>query len=223
VHIDLIETLRCPRPHEESWLVATFDRMVGRRIADGTLGCPICHASYPIVGGIARLEDDGPPARAAAGTSGARPRPADGGDAPLRLAALLALAEGGGLAVLSGTWAREAAGVAELVPDVHLLLLDPVGWDRPLEESAETISVVVAGGRLPIAAAAARGVALDARHADAAMLGTASRALRDGGRLVAPAASRLPEGISELVRDASVWVGERRAAPRLVPLGRAGR
>ena len=36
---------------------------------------------------------------------------------------------------------------------------------------------------------------------------------RVGGRLVAPAESRVPEGVRELVRDDVVWVGERLALP----------
>jgi uncharacterized protein YbaR (Trm112 family) len=223
VHIDLLETLRCPRPHEESWLVATFDRMVGRQVAEGTLGCPVCRATFPIVGGVARFDDEAPPGRAVTEAPATPSSSLEGGDDPLRLAALLALAEGGGLAVLSGSWAREAAGVAEIVPDVHLLLLDPVGWDRRVEESAETISVVLAAGRLPIAPASARGVALDDRHAGSGMMDAAARALRAGGRLVAPVESALPEGVSELVRDDAVRVGERREVPRFVPLGRGER
>jgi hypothetical protein len=35
--IELVDALRCPVPHEESWLVASADRMEARHIVDGTL------------------------------------------------------------------------------------------------------------------------------------------------------------------------------------------
>ena len=42
MHIDVAELLRCPVAHEDTWLVARVDRMAGRHIVDGALGCPIC-------------------------------------------------------------------------------------------------------------------------------------------------------------------------------------
>jgi hypothetical protein len=91
-----------------------------------------------------------------------------------------------------------------------------------VDEAAQSISVVVAPGRVPVAAGSLRGVALDERNAGAVLAADAVRALRAGGRLVAPASSPLPDGVGELARDDTVWVAERREAPRLVPLGRGG-
>src|SRR5690242_21064587 len=51
--IELVDALRCPVPHEESWLVASATRMEARHIVDGLLGCPVCHAEYPIRNGVA--------------------------------------------------------------------------------------------------------------------------------------------------------------------------
>jgi hypothetical protein len=48
---------------------------------------------------------------------------------------------------------------------------------------------------------------------DPARVADAARVTRVGGRLVAPAASRVPEGVRELVRDTTLWVGERQALP----------
>ena len=49
--IELVDSLRCPNDHAETWLVATCDAMRGRDIVTGTLGCPICRAQYAIVDG----------------------------------------------------------------------------------------------------------------------------------------------------------------------------
>ena len=42
--IELVDALRCPVAHAESWLVAAAIRMEARHIVDGTLGCPVCSA-----------------------------------------------------------------------------------------------------------------------------------------------------------------------------------
>jgi len=60
VFIELVDALRCPRAHEESWLVLAMSRIEGRHIQEGALGCPVCHAEYPIHEGIVdlRLDDE---------------------------------------------------------------------------------------------------------------------------------------------------------------------
>jgi hypothetical protein len=44
MHIEFIDLLRCPNPHEETWLVAALHRMDGRLVIDAKLGCPVCSA-----------------------------------------------------------------------------------------------------------------------------------------------------------------------------------
>jgi len=44
VFVELIEALRCPRPHEDAHLVASATRTEARHIVDGVLGCPVCGA-----------------------------------------------------------------------------------------------------------------------------------------------------------------------------------
>ena len=57
--IELVDALRCPRPHEESWLVLAASRLEARHVLEGTLGCPVCHAQYPIRDGIVDLRPGG--------------------------------------------------------------------------------------------------------------------------------------------------------------------
>lgn len=213
--IEFVESLRCPVPHEESWLVAAADRMRGRTVVGGLLGCPLCGARYAIRDGVTYLgAPESPSPRDPA-------PPAPGGDDLLRAAALLALVEPGGTAVLVGEWGRMGVGLRALA-EVHLLLVNP-----PFEATSEEgVSVMRTGGTLPLAAGSVRGVALDVAAAhNAAMLAGAVDALRTRGRLLAPVAAALPAGVRELARDEREWVAERDAPARrpvIVPLGRAG-
>jgi hypothetical protein len=65
---------------------------------------------------------------------------------------------------------------------------------------------------VPLAAGVLRAAWLDEATSDPSLLAGVARALRPGGRLVAPAATGVPAGIRELARDAREWVGARDAA-----------
>jgi hypothetical protein len=139
----------------------------------------------------------------------------------LRLAALLDLTSGGGVVVLSGSWSENAAKLAAITEDIHVLLHDPE--TVPGAGDTGSISAIVSPGRLPLAAGAVRGVALGLSGPGEELGGDAVRSLRAKGRLVAPVGLALPEEVTELARDERVWVAERRERPRLVSLGRGGR
>jgi uncharacterized protein YbaR (Trm112 family) len=217
VFVDLVDALRCPRPHAESWLVAAAYRTQGRVIVEGTLGCPECGAEYPIHGGVAHFgaADLGEPGVVSTATGDTVDPEARAGEA-MRLAALLHLDGPGGLVVLGGGWGAVADALLELV-EARLVLVEPPGEPVPREPVA-----AVRGAWLPVAGAQARGVALDAATAEPERLAAAVRALRPRGRLVAPAGAALPEGVRELARDARHWVAERDAVPAsgIVQLGR---
>lgn len=212
--IELVDALRCPHDHAESWLVLAADRMDGRDVVEGVLGCPVCRAEFPIARGVADLRVAPPSTEGESGDAAAAAPVADAG---LRLAALLNLTDAQGFALLVGATTRHAAALGA-VADTHLLLVNPVAGAGAL-----AASVLLADGALPLAAASARGIALD-DAAGPSMLAGAVRALRPGGRLVAPVALAVPAGVIELARDAAVWVGEREAgASGLVSLARGGR
>ena len=210
MHIELIDTLRCPNPHEDSWLVGAFDRVIDRDIVEGRLGCPMCGSTYEIRGGVVQFDE------AEDSTGDGAPAPV-GADDALRLAAMLDLASPspGGLVILEGAWAR-AGDMLETFIDARLLLMNPPAG---LVEHAR-MSGVRSRRTIPVAAGSARGIALHrATHGDA--LATAAvRALRPGGRLVAPVDRPLPPDVQELARDDQWWVAERSAPPALVTLGR---
>lgn len=207
--VELVDSLRCPRPHDETWLVASADQTVARHIVAGMLGCPICHAEYPIVDGVAHFEGNAAVERAAP----APPAPDDA----LRLAAFLGLAEGRGTVLLLGAWGSAAPALAAMVTAPLLLVDPPAGV-----ESRGAISIVVAGDRAPIAPGSMRAAAVD-EHQSGAMLESVVAAVRPGGRVVAPVSVALPAGLRELTRDDTVWIAEREGVSSpLVSLHRGG-
>jgi uncharacterized protein YbaR (Trm112 family) len=214
VFIDLVDDLRCPRPHEETWLVASADRTEGREIIRGTLGCPICRAEYPIRDGVVWFADapDAGPATWADSEAAADPELA------MRLAAFLDLSDAQGFALLAGSWGSLAPLLRGVVP-AQLVVLNPTA----AVPAGGGVSVLHVAGDIPLAAATCRGVALDVAHANPAYVRDAVRVLRPHGRLVAPASTPTPSGATELARDEHLWVAERDAAPPgLVPLKARG-
>jgi uncharacterized protein YbaR (Trm112 family) len=195
--IELVDALRCPVPHAESWLVAAATRMEHRHIVEGTLGCPECHAQYPVVRGVAdfrrapsvELPHDAPPDETQA----------------MRLAALLDLTDRSGFAVLLGAWSVHAPLLRALV-ETPLVIVDPPEGT----EGEPGISAIRCDGLLPLAEGAARGIAVDL--APPARVASAVRATRAKGRLLLPAGVELPAGVRELARDDAVLVAEREAA-----------
>ena len=105
--IELTDHLRCPADHPEAYLVLIPDRMEGRSIVRGILGCPICLAEYPVVDRVLRL------GRVVEGSDGGR-RPDD--PTAEMLHTLLGLEGPGGFVALLGDPAREAEGLAALLP-----------------------------------------------------------------------------------------------------------
>lgn len=188
-------------------------RMLDRQVVEGDLGCHLCRAHYPIRGGVARF-DEAPSGSEAAAASAPRD------DAVLRLAALLGLAEPGGIVLLLGQHAELTPDLALMVGETQIVVINaPV---IPL--AAGSVSSLISGLRLPLATASCRAAAVDSERAGEGMLAEIARVLRPGGRLLAPVGIALPEGVVELARDDSGVVAERRAGPGpLVSLGSARR
>jgi uncharacterized protein YbaR (Trm112 family) len=195
--IELVDALRCPVPHEESWLVASATRMEFRHIVEGTLGCPVCRAEYPVTRGVVDF-------RRAPHQPLPPETPPDETEAT-RLAALLDLTDRSGFAVLLGSWSVHAPLLRALV-ETPLVVVDPPDGT----EGEPGISAIRCDGELPLADGAARGIAVDA--GTPARVASAVRATRSRGRLVLPARVTLPAGVRELARDATVVVTEREAA-----------
>lgn len=198
--IELVDVLRCPRPHEETWLVLAARRVDDRDVMEGTLGCPVCHAEYPIEDGIARFDGGAPRL-----TSNVLPDESEA----LRLAALLDLSDARGYAALVGN-AGACGPLIVAMTDAPLLLIDPpvgVGMGHGLSG----LTLPHAAARLPLAHRSARGIVLDWTVRPQAAPQYVD-VLRPGGRLVAPVSLPLPAGVIELARDERAWVAERAPA-----------
>lgn len=190
--IELVDSLRCVRAHEHSWLVARADELLHRHIVSGELGCPVCCARYPVREGAVDFS---------LGVSQPRDYTVREGTA-VRAAALLGLAEPGGIVVLAGEWSAAAGEILEMTENIQLLALD---YARDLN-SGGALSLALIADVLPLAAGSARGIALDDAHATPSLLAGAARALAPGGRLLAPAAAPLPDTLEEVARDDEHWL-----------------
>src|SRR5688500_4334998 len=124
--VELVDLLRCPRAHEDTWLVAAAEATAGRHVVRGTLGCPVCHAEYPIRDAVAWFDGAETPPAETPPADVPRPPLDDGERAAeaMRRAALLDLSAPGGTVVLGGAWQLCADAVRALA-DVRVLLLDP--------------------------------------------------------------------------------------------------
>jgi hypothetical protein len=187
--ISLVDTLRCVKAHADTWLVASIERAEERDIKEGTLGCPVCLAEYSIRDGVVYFVE-----REATGDL-ALPVEAEA----MRLAAVLDLTEQRMTAVLHGRWAAHAHLVRSFSPAQLILLNAPRGL-----ASGDGVSLVVSD-IAPFAAASMNAVAIDETVNDDTFA-SLRRAMRSGARLLAPAATTLPAGFTELARDDEVWV-----------------
>jgi uncharacterized protein YbaR (Trm112 family) len=197
VYIELIDLLRCPRVHDESWLVAAFNRMDGRFVIEGKLGCPVCSASFPITSGVADLRDS----REAPATAPAPSAESDE-DTALRAAAMLGLTRAGSVAVLSGMPGSIAGMIAEMAS------VRVVGTNSTSAAGEhENVAMVRSSDRLPFASGSIDAVMLGA-SASSGEVEDAVRVLKTGGRLVVTADSPLRGNLRELARDEKYVVAE---------------
>src|SRR5690606_30679279 len=98
MHIEIVDALRCIVPHEETWLVASVESWQGRQIQTGTLGCPVCRATYPVRDGVADFTGAASTPVVARGASAGEHAVDE--DEVLRVAALLDLRDAGGIVLL---------------------------------------------------------------------------------------------------------------------------
>jgi hypothetical protein len=188
--LPLIDRLRCLNGHEDTWLVASIDRVDERDVLEGTLGCPVCSAEYRIREGVVWF-GDAPPTRDQAPSSAEA----------LRLAAALDLTDARMTAILEGSWGTHASILRGLSPAQMLLVNPPPGVT-----SGDGVSIVRAPVA-PVASGWADAAAFD-RATDGAMLESLCASLRSGGRLLGPNDVAVPQGFVELARDAEGWVAQ---------------
>lgn len=195
MHIEFIDLLRCPEPHEETWLVAALNQMDGREVVEAKLGCPVCKREFFIRGGIGIFADVGVQQREG-------PSAAD----PWRIAAVLDLTAPGKLLLLAGFNAGAADEVAGLA-EARVVALNPVANETGL--LSEQVAVIHSGQRIPLASGSLDGIVLDYLHSSEALVAEAARLLRARGRLAVDVSAPLSSQFAELARDGDQVVAER--------------
>jgi uncharacterized protein YbaR (Trm112 family) len=192
--IELTDHLRCPADHDEAFLVLLPDRVEGRSIRTGTLGCPICDRRFALQDGVLDTGDTPSP--------GLEP----GKLTAEALAPLAGLNGPGGYLVLVGPPAARWRDVAELVPGVALVAVNP-----PPEVADEAGISVLRGGRLALKTSSMRGVVLGPPYGgDPAWVQEAARVVLPGLRVVGEGPDPDPGLVDLMASAGGVWVGTRR-------------
>jgi uncharacterized protein YbaR (Trm112 family) len=197
MYLVLTDVLTCPRCGPEQGLIVLADRMEGRRILEGALGCPICESKYPIRRGLADMRT----------TDLAAPepgRPGSGFEA-MRNAALLGIAQGPAIAVMLGVTNEAAAEVAAIVPGLEIVT---VTSDAAEGVEQPGVSRLVTNAALPLRGSSVRAALIETGVFEE-IARDVVRVLAIGGRLVFPAGQPRFEELVEdgvlrvLARDAS--------------------
>lgn len=191
--IELTDHLRCPEDHDESFLVLLPGRMEGRRVTEGTIGCPVCHREVAIADGILAF-----------GSAHGAHRPADlTADAACTL---LGLGGPGGYLALVGGAGVLAEEVAASLPGVSLVLVNP-----PPGVPDSPWASVVRAPRLPLKARSMRGIVVPAEFAQApGWLEAAIGCVLPGLRVVGEGAAPVREDLEVLAEAGGWWVGKKR-------------
>jgi len=190
--IELTDHLRCPVEHEEAFLVLLPDAIDGRSVRRGTLACPVCDRRFTIRDGVFDTGD--------AVQSPGQPRTRL---APGALAPLAGLNGPGGYLVLVGEPATGWREVADLIPGVGLVAVNP-----PAELADQPGVSVIRSARLPIKTHSMRGVVLGPPYgSDSGWVREAARVLLPGLRMVGEGPNPPDDALDLMASADGVWVG----------------
>ena len=210
--IELIDLLRCVRPHDDTWLVASFNKVTHRFVEEAKLGCPSCAAEYWIRGGVADFSDGVILPKCDEERRAASHRREE---LATRAGAYLEATEPGATIVLGGLWAYAAQELSELA-EVRVIAIN-----APSEvKESETVGLLRVGSEIPLAAGSVLGVAFDAWF-PAKVVESAVRVVRPGGRIVGPSGIKAADELSILAHDDKYWIGQK--APEVVTISRGSR
>jgi hypothetical protein len=212
VFIELIDLLRCTKPHDETWLVAAFSTVSNRFVQDGKLGCPTCSAEYWIREGVGDFTG-GMELPACDDERNATSHNRE--ELATRIGAYLDATEAGATVVLGGLWAYAAQELSAM-SEVRVLALNA---PKDVMES-ERVGLLRVATEIPLATGSVLGVALDAWF-PAGIAESAARVVRPGGRVVGPTGVDVPPGFTVLAHDDKYWVAEK--PPEVIPIRRASR
>jgi hypothetical protein len=190
--IELTDHLRCRADHDESFLVLLPDRMEGRSVRTGHLGCPVCGRTFQLADGVLDTGD--------------APAPGVGSGTDLdadAITTLVGLHGPGGYLALVGPVASLWSDVAELNPGVALVAVNP---PAEIRDGAELS--VLRGASLLIKSGSMRGVVLGRPLADDPhWVREAARVVLPGLRVVGEGVDPPPDLVELLASADGVWVG----------------
>jgi hypothetical protein len=210
--IELIDLLRCINQHDDTWLVASFSSVSNRFVREGKLGCPTCSAQYPLHAGVADFSNGVTLADCEHDRAHASHRREE---LATRAGAYLDATEPGATFVLGGLWAYAARQLSEMTQ------VRVIAMNAPSEvEESEMVGIIRVASEIPLAAGSVAGVALDA-WLPTAIVQSAQRVVRPGGRIVGPTGFATPADLTVLAHDENYWVAEK--APEVIPIRRASR
>lgn len=191
--IELTDHLRCIADHDEQFVILLPDRMDGRRVMAGTIGCPVCGTTVAVVEGA--MDFGGSPAP----PSGATNLSAEG------IVTLLGLEGAGGFIAVLGAAGGLVDQLAARLPGARFVLINPPA----AVVGSETASVVRAG-RLPVKAASMRGVVVSADHgSDPVWVAAAIQAVLPGNRVIVEGPLEPDGGLELLARTTDLWVARK--------------
>ncbi|MFO8172712.1 MAG: hypothetical protein R6T96_00420 [Longimicrobiales bacterium] len=149
MHLLLTDRITCPRCGPEFGLILLAHEVRDRRVIRGNFGCANCRETYPIEGGFGDLR--APPRTPLQELSVAEKGPVmsaleEGGEAALRLAALMGVTGGPGTLLLTGAAAAHAGDVSRLIGGIEAVAVDP---SLRSEEPQEGVSRMVSRPGLP--------------------------------------------------------------------------
>jgi hypothetical protein len=167
----LTDQLDCPRCLDGGGLILLADRMDGRTVHAGQLGCPLCRTRFPVENGVGDFSEGADAVMAEQAAADA-----------LAVAALFGITEGPATVLMLGAFEGVADQLAGIVPDLRVVVAHPGA--RAASE-AELVSVLRTGARVPLRAASMRAVLVGKhasdRVADALRVcGLAGRIVMDG-------------------------------------------
>jgi hypothetical protein len=195
VFIELTDHLRCPSDHVETFLVLLPDRVEGRSVIEGQLGCPVCGRTLQLADGVLDTGDAPNVGPASVGKLD-----------PEGLTALVGLSGPGGYLVLVGSSGDHWQDVAALNPGVALVAINP----GPAIVDAPGISVL-RSGRIPLKSRSMRGVVLARPYGDDLhWVEESARVVLPGLRIVGEGADPPADIIDLMASAGGLWVGTKR-------------
>lgn len=190
--IELTDHLRCPEDHDESFLVLLPDQMDGRYVKTGQLGCPVCGRTFELVDGV--FDAGGASASAEAGESGLSAE---------AVTVLAGLSGPGGYLALVGPPASRSKEIAEQLPGVALVAVNPAAD----VSDGDGVSVIKSS-RIPLKSRSLRGVVLGKPYADDPhWINEAARVVLPGLRVVGEGSDPPEDLIDIMASTEGTWVG----------------